>query len=43
MLLVLNWTPLQPGGWRLSDEDVVDDDDVDNDVVDDDVVDDDVV
>ena len=39
MLLVLNWTPLQPGGWHLSDDDVVDYDDV----VDDDVVDDDVV
>ena len=31
MLLVLNWTPLQPGGWRLSDDDVVDDDVVDDD------------
>ena len=41
MLLVLSWTPLQPGGWRLSDDDVVDDDVVDDDVFDVDAVDED--
>ena len=38
MLLVLNSTPLQSGGWRLSDDDVVDEGEDDDDVVDDYVV-----